>query len=79
MKTKICFRVRGLAVDENGLPAPAGLCMEMETDKPIETPYEELAASIDKLALLRILCLEGIVSPDDVEIISPEEYDNEYD
>lgn len=74
MKTKICFRVHG-----HGLPAPAGLCMEMETDKPIEAPYEELAASIDNLALLRTLCLDGIALPDDVEIISPEEYDNEYD
>lgn len=53
--------------------------MEMETDKPIEAPYEEIAASIDKLALLRTLCLDGIALPDDVEIISPEEYDNEYD
>ncbi|WP_290570531.1 hypothetical protein [Agathobaculum sp.] len=28
---------------------------------------------------LRTLCLDGIALPDDVEIISPEEYDNEYD
>lgn len=77
MKIRMCFRIKGLAVDENGSPAPAGLCIDLgETDKEID--YAALAKKVDKAAVLKMACLDGSASPEDVEVITPEEYDKEF-
>jgi hypothetical protein len=39
---------------------------------------QELTESISKEGILRATCLEGIVDPEDIEFITPEEYDREY-
>ena len=77
MRLKVYCRVNVPEVDENGNPAAVGLCVDLgEVEKDIK--YEELAASINKERLLELACLEGIVKPEDVEIITPEEYGKEY-
>lgn len=76
MKHRICFEVQGIARDEHGNPAPAGLCITV--DLAVDVPYEKLAASVDIPSLLKAACLDGIATPEDVRIISPEEYDEEY-
>lgn len=76
MKQRICFTVNGLARDENGEPCPAGMCLSFDTAK--EVPYEQLCAAVDKEALLRLACLDSIVTANDLQFITPEEYDREY-
>jgi hypothetical protein len=84
MKIRVCFRIKGLAKDEDGNPCDAGMQISLgETDKPyVSLPsidYETLANSINKEKLLEFICMDGVVSADDLEIITPEEYDKEYD
>ncbi len=77
MRIRICFKVNGLAEDENGNPAAAGLCIDLgESDKDIE--YEKLTAAVNKEGVLKMACLDGTVKPEDMEFITPEEYDKEY-
>lgn len=72
-KVRACFEIAGMAIDENGRPAPAGLqiCLG-ESVK--EWPYEDLTAhvDIDKVAAL------VHVDPAAITIITPEEYDERY-
>ena len=54
-----------------------GVAMDLgETERPID--YQMLAGSIDKGALLRACGLDGAVRPEDVTILTPEEYEREY-
>lgn len=76
MEHRICFEVQGIARDEHGNPATAGLSISV--DLPIEVPYDELAASVDIPTLLKATCLDGFATPDDVRIITPEEHDERY-
>lgn len=73
MQLKVYCKVNGPEVDENGNPIAAGLIADFgEIEKDIS--YEELTANINKEKLLELACLDGIVKPEDVEIITPEEY-----
>jgi hypothetical protein len=77
MKIRVCFRIKGLAKDEDRNPCDAGMEMSLgETDKPFD--YDALASNINKEKLLEFICMDGVVSTDDLEIITPEEYDKEY-
>ena len=77
MKLRICFEINGLGMDEEGNPAPVGLGMVLgETEKKID--YWEFARNISIEGVLRVTCLDGIVKPEDVRIITPEEYDEKY-
>lgn len=76
MEHRICFEVHGIARDEHGDPATAGL--EIEVDLAVEVPYERLAASVDISNLLKATCLDGIAAPEDVRLITPKEYDKQY-
>lgn len=76
-KIRICFEIFGLGEDENGNRAYAGACLTLgETEKEID--YAELVKNINKGELLELCLLGGSFSPDDVRIITPEEYDSEY-
>ena len=72
-KVRACFEVAGMAADENGNPAPAGLqvCLG-ESVK--EWPYEELIAHVD---INKVAALVN-VDPAAVTIITPQEYDERY-
>ena len=77
MKLRICFEINGLAEDEHGNPAPAGLAMSLgETEKQVD--YQELTKNINIHSVLELTCLNGFVRPEDVKIITPEEYDEKY-
>lgn len=77
MEVRICFRVQGLAVDEDGNPAPAGISLTVgESDKPVD--YRQLIEGLDKEAFLRMVCLDKVVRPEDMQPITPEEYDREF-
>ena len=72
-KVRCCFEIAGMAADENGTPAPAGLQIVLgESVK--EWPYEDLMKHHPTDALARLLN----VKPEDVTIITPEEYDERY-
>lgn len=73
---RICFEIQGIAHDENGAPAPTGLCITVAF--PLQIPYEKLAECVNIPGVLKMSCLDGIVSPEDVRIITPEEYDERY-
>lgn len=77
MKLRICFEADGLAVDVDGNPAPAGLTMTLgEIEKQVD--YWEFIKTISIADILKLACLDGIVKPADVRIITPEEYDEKY-
>lgn len=78
-RLRICMRVHGLAVDDNGEPADAGLQMDFgksSSKNPIS--YEKLVAALNVEAFLQNLGLDKAVSASDVEFITPEEYDSEF-
>lgn len=66
-KQRICFSIAG----EFG----AELSFEVGT----EVPYDEIAKAINKQGVAKILMLEEIgYTADDVEVITPEQYDAEF-
>ena len=69
MKLKLYFEVKE--------PEEFGVSLEMgETARPI--PYETLAGAVNKEALLRACGLDGVVKPEHVEVMTPEEYERKY-
>ena len=72
-KVRACFEIAGMAEDENGNPAPAGLQIVLgESTK--EWPYEELMKNHD----IEALAVMFHVKPEDITIITPQEYDERY-
>ena len=64
---RICFSVAGEFGAELSFEAKAGV------------PYEEVAAAIDKEKLSELMCLKNLgYTADDIEIITPEQYDAEF-
>ena len=76
-KLRVCFEVNGFAEDENGNPCPAGLQMTIGDAKK-EVEYGELTRNIDIEKVIDYAGLSGIVKPEDVRIITPEEYDERF-
>lgn len=65
---RICFSVAG----------DFGIQMSYEAKESV--PYDELAKCIDKEQLAKLLCLNEIgYSASDIEIITPEQYDEEFE
>ena len=71
MKLKIYFEASWWDGSKFGVAMDLG-----ETERPIDC--QMLAGSIDKGALLRACGLDGAVRPEDVTILTPEEYEREY-
>jgi len=64
---RICFSI----ADEFGL--------EIKLRSDADTHYEDIAKSVDKEKVAKTLCLEALgYSVDDMKIITPEEYDEEF-
>ncbi len=77
MKLMLFFEVDGLTEDEYGEPAPAGLAINLgEAEKQVD--YQKLVRNISIDGVLKLVCLDGIVRPEDVRIITSEEYDEKY-
>lgn len=72
-KVRVCFEIAGMAEDDQGHPAPAGMevCMG-ESLK--EYPYEKLTKGIDYDAIANLLHVDR----KDITVITPEEYDERY-
>lgn len=73
---RVCFEIAasaGLACDDQGNPCPVGAQITIgEALK--EVPYEELAKDVKIDAVASMLK----VDPEEVTIITPEEYDERY-
>ena len=72
-KVRCCFEIAGMAADENGNPKPAGLQITLGESLK-EIPYEELMKSAD----IEAIAVMFNVNPEDITIITPEEYDERY-
>lgn len=71
---RICFEVNGIAEDEGGMPCPAGLQITLgESDKEID--YAELVKDVNIPAVLKMAFLQDYIKPENVRVITPEEYD----
>lgn len=74
---RICFEVTGLAFNDDGTPSPAGLQLDLgETEKEID--YAQLSADVNIPGILSLFGLEGMIDPENVKVLSPEEYDKRY-
>ena len=74
---RVCFEINGLATDENGDPCACGLQMSFRTAEK-EIDYSELTKDINIPAVIELAMLSGVVKPEDVRVITPEEYDRLY-
>ena len=64
---KICFSVAGAFGAQLSFEAKSGVS------------YEDLASSIDKDKLAKLMCLDVLgYSAKDIEVITPEQYDAEF-
>lgn len=76
MKVRVCFEL-STRDDDGNVNGTFGLAMTIgESDKEID--YQQLTATINKEGVLRTTALVGFVKPEDVKIITPEEYDEKY-
>lgn len=76
-KVRICFEIDGLAEDEHGNPCPTGAQITLgETEKNID--YHTMTRDLNIPNCLKLMCLDTIVKPEAVRIITPEEYDERY-
>lgn len=76
MEIRVCFEL--LTRDENGnIDSTFGLDINMGENEKV-TNYQLLTALLDRKKVLRTACLDGIVRPEDIKIITPEEYDKKY-
>lgn len=78
-EVKLFFEIDGIAEDANGNPGAAGLSITMEVEDLEEIPtYEQLAADVSIPGVLNVCNLEGVVKPEAVRVITPEEYAERY-
>lgn len=79
-KLKIYLEFSNAALDEDGNPLCAGLCMTLGgiSEKGFEEKYAKLMKEIKIESILKIAALDGIVNPSDCRIISEEEYNGKY-
>lgn len=76
MKVRICFEL-STRDDTGDIESTFGLAMTIgETEKEID--YQKLTAAINKEGVLRTACLDSLVKPEDMKVITPEEYDEKY-
>lgn len=64
---KICFRVAG------------AFGAQISFEANLDRSYEDVAASIDKDKLAKLMCLDTLgYSAKDIEVITPEQYEAEF-
>jgi len=74
-KVRICFEINGLSADENGLLCPTGMQIALSETN---VDYETLTKNINASKILEFVSLTGLVKPEDLKIITPEEFDEKY-
>lgn len=72
-KANIYFEIAGMAQDEQGNPNPVGVKVSIGESLE-EIPYDTLTHNLNVGAIAKTLD----VQPEDVAIITPEEYDERY-
>lgn len=76
-KVIIYLEIDGLGEDEQGNPCPAGVKINLgETKQNID--YHELTKDLNIPGILKMMFLDASFRPDDVRVITPEEYDERY-
>lgn len=76
-KVRICLVIDGLGEDDQGSPCPAGIQITLgETEQNVG--YHELTKNLNVPGILKMIHLESMVTPDQVRVITPEEYDERY-
>lgn len=73
-KMKVCYRV---TVTQDGETGTYGLSIEADGVKD-ETTYEQLAAAVDKQLLIDKVGLTGVVKPEQMEVITQEQFAAEF-
>lgn len=74
---RFCFEAR--LGEDDGSTYTIGLEMKMGEEEVTPEQYEELCKDINMSEVMKAFCLDGIVDPDDIRLISPEEYDEKYE
>ena len=74
---KIYFRVKNLCEDDDGNPCDGTMVMNLGEQKE-DIDYNKVANAINKEVLFKNVGLDLFFEVDDVEIITPEEYEREY-
>lgn len=72
MDAKVYIKV--LNFTQKDTPVPGGLVVTWEGVDWTEQEYSELIQNIDKAALLAYLRLDHLFQPEDIEVVSREEY-----
>ena len=75
MVLRVCYRVT--IPGENGQEEHHGMCIEGDCVKESVTA-EQIDALLDKQKLIAAMGLPGVVSPDQMKLISAEELDAEF-
>lgn len=76
-KIRICLEIDGLGEDGNGNPCPAGAQITLgETEKNID--YHELTKDLNIHGILKMMYLDAKFRPENVRVITPEDYDERY-
>lgn len=78
MNVRICFEL--YPRDQDGKRAePFGLTMIIgEGEANQEIDYGELSAAVNKTGILQMAGLDSLVRPEDMNVITPEQYDEKY-
>ena len=71
---KVCYRV---TITQDGETGTYGLSIEAQGIRD-EVTYEQLAASVDKQLLIDKVGLHGVVTPEQMEVITPEQFAAEF-
>ncbi len=73
MSVTLYFKVDSVENGE-GVPVPCGITVTLSDPAPTPRPYEQIAAEVDKQKILRIIQMDTVLTPDNLTIISEEEY-----
>lgn len=74
---QVCFEVNGLSTSDDGKPRPIGMQMSFEASGQ-NISYADFTKCVDIPGVLKHFGMTGVVNPDDVRVIAPEEYNEKY-
>ncbi len=70
-EVRICFRI---TIDGE---EPLGMALMLDGIRD-DVTYEELAKNVNKTKVLELTCLDGVATPDQMEIITQEQFEEEF-
>lgn len=77
---RICLEIKGLCKDELGNCSSSGVAVSLGEfpDEGFDEKYDEFIRMVKISGVLKQLGLDGMVSPEECKIITPQEYDEKY-